>query len=385
MYHLHHQCIHLGYWQSADHCRWNISPSDYFRYEPAVSDPLSENYFDDGGGYQNYCWTEHQRSESVSKWHSLDGKDLGSGSYMNCREFQPTASLINPDKETLAELWGNQGENMYEGYLGNESATKSTRYKRFAVIAWPHCQNIALASKIISTDGALTALTSAPDTIDALRSFMVSTAATGSSLTKFFTETMVTLLLKTADGDATLAQLFLDEVVDKVYDKKTPVPHLESLVKAFGWSATANSLSIALKRMTQKGSMSLQVVLELAAAVQSSFTDEVFAGIVATVVEIATSMLTHKLTDDPEPLKSIWKLTICCEADQMLFVQWANFVKRVDTSMLRDYVQAFDGLVAAKVDDGANSSGVAELVQSTLREIAKKRVDWDNTQRQTLT
>lgn len=173
-------------------------------------------------------------------------------------------------------------------------------------------------------------------------------------------------------------------MIDKVYDKKVLVPHLESLIKAFGWSAIASSLGSALKRMTQKGSVSLRVVLELASAVQSSSTDEVSAVIVATVVEITTSMSTHKLTDDPEPLKSIWKLTICCETDQMPFLQWSSFVKRIDPSMLRDYVQAFDGLVTAKVDaDGASSSEVAELVQSTLREIAKKRLDWVNAQRQT--
>lgn len=47
------------------------------------------------------------------------------------------------------------------------------------------------------------------------------------------------LLLKTANGDASLAQLFLDQVVDGVFDKNTLVPHLESIIKAFAWSEIA--------------------------------------------------------------------------------------------------------------------------------------------------
>lgn len=129
------------------------------------------DFYDDGGGYQNYCWTENERNESVAKWHNLDGKDLGNADYMRHREFQPTDSLINLDNETLAELWGNQGENTYEGCLGNESATKRTRCKRYAVIAWPLSQNIELASKIIGKDGAMAALMSAHVTVEILRSF----------------------------------------------------------------------------------------------------------------------------------------------------------------------------------------------------------------------
>lgn len=77
-------------------------------------------------------------------------------------------------------------------------------------------------------------------------------------------------------------------------------------------------------------------------------------------------MSMHKLTDDPKPLKSIWKLAVCCENDQSPFAQWSDFVKRVDPSMLRDFVQAYEGLAAAKIDspeDGANSSEISELIQ----------------------
>ncbi|KAJ3127417.1 hypothetical protein HK098_006406 [Nowakowskiella sp. JEL0407] len=37
-------------------------------------------------------------------------------------------AIVNPDKLSFGQLWGSKHVSKYEGYLGNEGATKSSLY-----------------------------------------------------------------------------------------------------------------------------------------------------------------------------------------------------------------------------------------------------------------
>lgn len=84
---------------------------------------LDLDYFDDGG-----YWDERERHESVV-WYSASGASCSSpvsGDDLN---------FLNPGEESLDELWTVTGSSTFEGYLGNEGATRSTTYSRFALVA----------------------------------------------------------------------------------------------------------------------------------------------------------------------------------------------------------------------------------------------------------
>ncbi|KAJ8566359.1 hypothetical protein ON010_g6764 [Phytophthora cinnamomi] len=62
--------------------------------------------------------------------------------------------------ETLSELWSPHGNSTFEGYLGNEGATKDTTFSRYAIIAWPTAHGVENAFKYINVNAAVEALES---------------------------------------------------------------------------------------------------------------------------------------------------------------------------------------------------------------------------------
>ncbi|KAG7385221.1 hypothetical protein PHYBOEH_009113 [Phytophthora boehmeriae] len=80
---------------------------------------LKIDYYDAGGE-----WEENERDESIA-WYSTSGEDHGNSSEIE------ELNMLNPRRETLADLWKNRGNSTFEGYLGNEGATRDTTYSRF--------------------------------------------------------------------------------------------------------------------------------------------------------------------------------------------------------------------------------------------------------------
>jgi hypothetical protein len=107
--------------------------------------------YNDGGGD---LWEERERSECISKWHTVTVTPLGDNEYSYCSS-STIFSQLNPDKLSMRELWGDSGSNTYEGYLGNESAIKSTKHCRYAPIAWPCANDLELCFEHIGLDSAV--------------------------------------------------------------------------------------------------------------------------------------------------------------------------------------------------------------------------------------
>lgn len=100
-------------------------------------------YYDASGGFDgSFSWEESKRAESIAAWHARSGKKLQykrtSGTNIYAEPSQKfSLNLLNPDSWTLEQLWGEEGTNKYEGYMGNEGATKSTKYCQYGLVAWP--------------------------------------------------------------------------------------------------------------------------------------------------------------------------------------------------------------------------------------------------------
>ncbi|KAF1319987.1 hypothetical protein FI667_g12713, partial [Globisporangium splendens] len=134
----------------------------------------------------------------------MTGTPLGDGehNYHSKRKLFP---LPNPDKLSMRELWGKSGPNTYEGYFGNESATKSIKYCRYALIVWPCASDLDLCFKHIGVDTVVMSFqtnSQRPLTVKALTTFMkrVEQRNRYGSLSEFFAATIMELLVETGDG-----------------------------------------------------------------------------------------------------------------------------------------------------------------------------------------
>lgn len=106
------------------------------------------SYWDDGGS-----WVEGSRNEKVT-WHIVTGQKLGH----TTKTTKLKLNLLNPSQETLSEQWALHGNSTFEGYLGNEGATKDTTYSRYAIVAWPAVHGVENAFKFINVNAAAEAL-----------------------------------------------------------------------------------------------------------------------------------------------------------------------------------------------------------------------------------
>lgn len=186
-------------------------------------------------------------------------------------------NFLNPGRNNVAELWEGHGNSTYEGYLGNEQASRNTIYSRYAIAAWPAACCVENASKFVSASAALDAL-QAQETIDAqvLRNFMA-TSATASldgeksrshwrsrfdpaSRAVRFCRAICELILNA--GDPTLVEMFYTNFFHRhqVENKEAVLPSVKSLIEKFGWENIQQALLGSLSTSSTEG---VQIALKL--------------------------------------------------------------------------------------------------------------------------
>ncbi|KAE9310956.1 hypothetical protein PF008_g20323 [Phytophthora fragariae] len=203
------------------------------------------NYYDTGG-----AWEENERNERIN-WYSSGGQSYGEG----MEEIK--MNFLNPGRDSLAELWEGHGNSTFEGYLGNEGATRNTTYSRYAIVAWPAVRSVENALKYIGANAALGAL-KAQKSIDGatLRSFMTAAANANSvgddesyslgyrpkseSLSVKFCQTLCDLLVQVRDP--ALVDMFFGNFFGRLGDKQNLIPFIIKIIRAFKWSDIAKGL-----------------------------------------------------------------------------------------------------------------------------------------------
>ncbi|KAJ8569204.1 hypothetical protein ON010_g6058 [Phytophthora cinnamomi] len=215
------------------------------------------NYYDTGGS-----WEGNEREEKIN-WYSSIGHSYGRG----MEEIK--MNFLNPGRDSLAELWEGHGNSTFEGYLGNEGATRNTTYPRYAIVAWPAVRSVENALKYIGANAALGAL-KAQKSIDAatLQSFMTAAADAdlvddeesyslgyrpkSESVSVQFCETLCDLLV--AVRDPALVNLFFTNFFVRLGEKKSVIPSITKVIRAFKWGDIGEGLLSTLDEEIQKNS-----------------------------------------------------------------------------------------------------------------------------------
>ncbi|OWZ05143.1 hypothetical protein PHMEG_00022822 [Phytophthora megakarya] len=200
------------------------------------------SYFDDGGE-----WKEDEHSESIT-WYSVSGQELGTAS-----KTMFDLNFLNPDQESLAQMWEDYGESETEGYYGNEGATKNTTYARYALVAWPVSNGVENTLKFINASAAIDILQAQKHVPpEALRSFINAVA-----------------------GSTSLVNLFFTTVCSNVENKNNLVPAFVALARTYKWDdigialmsslrSTAADTSYGFVRMGEVNDTSMMITLQLA-------------------------------------------------------------------------------------------------------------------------
>jgi hypothetical protein len=231
-------------------------------------------YYDTSGGFGGqFDWEESKRGESVMAWHGSGGNKLpfkrsGSESGYNEPSQKFPIQFLNPDNWTLEDFWGENGTNKYEGYMGNEGATKSTKYCQYGLVAWPLALDAAHSFTYISDTHAANVLREQrPLSANAVDVFLhaveeVTTHSTNSyprSYTKLplsaeFSRSLLELLDDAQD--ARLVRFFFDNAFQRVDRKQDVTAPLASLITKFDWKEIGPSIIGCLAKFKAWGESS---------------------------------------------------------------------------------------------------------------------------------
>ncbi|RLN95234.1 hypothetical protein BBJ28_00021301 [Nothophytophthora sp. Chile5] len=300
------------------------------------------DYYDTTGSGMDGCegtpeWEESKRSDSIW-WRDTEGKTL----YKGC-PVGVELNLLNPSKETLHDMWKEHGTDTFEGFLGNEGATKDTTYSRYAIIGWPLANNLRNVFKFVGEDTAVSALESKrPVNSATLREFME--AASGDQVQNLspslgFCKTLCDLLVEA--NDAALVVVFFREIFNRLKDKGRYADSVLVLVRAFGWDAVGPSFVAALERLPKPERWPKDEGLKLAMKVLRGIKldDEQTA--------VVLNLALAKAKDiDPDDLASsrsvdqLWKWALRFPDQSILNDLVAHF-KQIDPSRLRRAIDHF--------------------------------------------
>ncbi|EGZ25970.1 hypothetical protein PHYSODRAFT_487458 [Phytophthora sojae] len=292
-------------------------------------------------------------------------------------------NFLNPGQETFSGLWANRGNSTFEGYLGNSGATRNTTYSRYAVVAWPAAQGVENAFKYINVNAAVGAL-QAQRPVDAvlLRRFMEVTVSVG------FCCSLCELLVDA--GDPALVHLFFSNFVNGLnqYDKKDDlVDGLIALAGRFDWNDIGQVLLGFLDRTITADPMRMSHYYSRVASnaddsglrMALRIADGLNAGAAQQALIRAAAEKAAQLRGDELSKSSVvgllWKRAIGC-GDMDIFSIVANKFSDTKPSLLQPVIEAFSQHIAV-VDASDNKFAV-------LASIAAKRIDWLNTQLQSM-
>lgn len=306
---------------------------------------------------------------------------------------------MNPGKETLNELWEPHGNSTFEGYLGNEGATKSTTYSRYAIVAWPAVHGVEMACQYINVNAAVeTLLCQRPVIAPTLRNFMDVVSAKlaekdksyswrqSNALSVGFCRALCELLVE-AD-DPSLVRSFFEETLSKLGNsiKDQLVAPLTTLVRTFDWSDIGQALLKTLSDKTNHRDENLNFGLR-----HEEETDDTCMKVALYIVNglesgVARQALLEKAVEEalrlrPDKLCSSKAVDLLCKwtiqsGDKTSFDTVASTFKQIDPKLLQPVVEAFS--------QHATGMDASDERFAVIVSIAKRRCEWLNDQLQAL-
>ncbi|ETI35837.1 hypothetical protein F443_17902 [Phytophthora nicotianae P1569] len=340
------------------------------------------SYWDDGGS-----WVENSRDESIV-WYSTTGEKLGESPGIELH-----LNLLNPGKETLKELWEPHGNSTFEGYLGNEGATKSTTYSRYAIVAWPAVHGVEKACQLINVNAAVEALQcQRPVNALTLRKFMENVSAKlaeekqsyswrrSNIVSVGFCRTLCELLVEA--GDSSLVHLFFVNTMNKLNRsiKNEIAAPLTALIRNFDWSDIGQELLESLSNEGDRNDVGVVVKTDDSCMkITLCIVDGLEAGVARKALLQKAAEEASKLREDKlcssEAMGLLCKWAILCQDKTIFYPVTAKF-KQTDPKLLQPVIEAFSQHMS-----GMDAS---EERFNVLVSIAKRRCEWLNDQLQAL-
>ncbi|KAJ8537431.1 hypothetical protein ON010_g13164 [Phytophthora cinnamomi] len=235
-------------------------------------------------------------------------------------------NFLNPGQETFMQLWKSYGT-AEDVFTGNEGPIKSTRYSRFAVVAWPVSRHLENALNLMSAELAVEELLSRrPVDAIVLRSFL-DAVVVRYGFGPFYRE-------------ADLAALFLTKYCPRLGDlngNETMIPTIIKVANTYAWSAVGALLDV-LGNQTDlyqfyetPGDSEMELLLQVADAVNDTKARQ---DLIKMAVEKDLKLRTSKVVD------MFWK-HIILPGDTEVFKSMTDKVTQKKPSELGPFVQVF--------------------------------------------
>ncbi|KAE9035918.1 hypothetical protein PR003_g9775 [Phytophthora rubi] len=286
---------------------------------------------------------------------------------------QAMLNFLNPGQETFMQLWKAYG-NAEDVYTGNEGPIKSTRYSRFAIVAWPASRNLENVLSLMSAELAVEELLSRrPVDASTLRWFLDAVSAryalgpsnrVARKASLRFSRSFCELLLDASDAD--LAKRFFRDYCPRLgnlHGNDTIIPVIIKVVKAFAWGDVGEALLDVLGNRTgmfqyeTPGDSEMELLLQVADAVDD-------AGARQDLIKMAAGKdLKLRTFNDVD---MFWK-NVILPSDAQVFKAMADKILKKEPSELGPFVECF-----SKYVDKRDTTGKFAV----LEEIASKRMGW---------
>jgi hypothetical protein len=326
-----------------------------------------------GKSFRRTGWQECRRQQGAS-WLLTSGEGIGKVS-----KTTAAFNFLNPAKKTLSQMWMPHGVKKDKGYTGNEGPSTSTKYSRFAVVAWPVARHLENALPHLPMDAVIGDLAShKPSDAAALQDLVNQVKARLESERRYDSDVPFWLYslefyqlffeLLAGAGDAAVVSVFLADLcpaLGGIRENDTPVPLLVALVRAYDWSEIGSGVMKALttrqpwncdKRCYSTLELSLRIVDELddGAARQA---------LLQMSLEKAAELDDANFCSD-KISEQLWKWTKQC-GDKGHCEAMAAKLKEVKPELLGPPLEAL-----------AQQRGASDELDKVAQEVVSKRVEW---------
>ncbi|EEY69706.1 uncharacterized protein PITG_06181 [Phytophthora infestans T30-4] len=312
--------------------------------------------------------------EQALHWYLTSGTDLG---HWKNEILSKKLNFLNPSHETLLQFWKAFG-NTEDVYTGNEGPIKSTKYGRFAIIAWPAVRHLENVANLMSAELAVEELASRrPVDATALHNLLdttttkygwgeVSTWRRVPKASVRFCRTFCELLVDS--NDLELTKLFLTNFCPKLgflTGNSTLIPVMIKLARVFAWDDVGVLLLNVLGNRTNEynyfadpGESDMEVLLHVAGGIDDGIAK-------LSLIEAAIAKDDYFLSS-VEAVDVLW--SVVRSGDKQSFDLIISKIQKRDPRELGPFVEVFSRHLT-DYDESTAQRGV-------LQGIADKRMQW---------
>ncbi|EEY53490.1 uncharacterized protein PITG_07148 [Phytophthora infestans T30-4] len=333
--------------------------------------------------YDEAGWFEEEREQSIAWYNYRPDPD---DSIQKVEKTEATLNFLNPARETLTQLWMPHGVKELHAYTGNEGPSSSTKYSRFAIVAWPESRHAENALEFLPMDLACKALNARkPFDASTLRVFLnqvdkrFKTEVDYSSPYGFSIEFCLLFCeLVLEAGDSDLVSFFFTKLCPKLGDieeNETLIPLLVAIIQKYDWSKIGTAVLASLSKALRSSSTTIKrdklSEVELTLRVIDALDDgEAQTALLEMVLEKAMK-LKDELFCAPKvvPLLCKWSRR---SSDPSKFKAYSDKLMKMDPSLLGSVIEGISKLFA----DEDKTGELYELVNAQM----PKRIEWLDSQ-----